>query len=292
MKSFRVFIYGVAGLVFASVGLFAQGINPTNPGVSTTPVYVPDTSHAGGPLPDGILAWDNLMESTNAEAGQAEAHFVFNFTNISSGNVVILNVHPSCGCTTVQLPPLPWTIPPGTNGQIGLTVNLAGKSGSLFKTANVSTDKGSKDLSLRITIVPVPAPPPMSDDERARNLAAAKVDPQAIFKGDCVSCHVKTGEGKYGQPLYEAVCGVCHDSPRRADIVPDLHNLKVPTNDEFWRTWTAHGRAGTLMPAFSTAEGGPLNDMQIASIAAYLNFAIPSHVPPLPAGAADLVPLK
>jgi hypothetical protein len=61
-------------------------------------------------------------------------------------------------------------------------------------------------------------------------------------------------------------------------MVPDLHNLKVPTNDEFWRTWTAHGKPGSLMPAFATAEGGPLNDMQIASIATYLNFAIPSHV--------------
>jgi hypothetical protein len=35
------------------------------------------------------------------------------------------------------------------------------------------------------------------------------------------------------------------------------------------------------MPAFSTAEGGPLNDMQIATIAAYLDTAIPSL--PVPA---------
>jgi hypothetical protein len=36
------------------------------------------------------------------------------------------------------------------------------------------------------------------------------------------------------------------------------------------------------MPAFSTAEGGPLNDMQIATIAAYLNMIIPSQpLPPL-----------
>jgi mono/diheme cytochrome c family protein len=185
----------------------------------------------------------------------------------------------------VQLPSLPWIVTPGTNGQIGLTVNLAGKSGTLFKTAKVSTDKGFKEVSLRISIMPAPAPPPMSDEERARNLAAAKVDRQAVFKGDCVNCHVKPGEGKYGQTLYDGVCGVCHESAHRADMVPDLHNLKVPTNDEFWRTWTAHGRAGTLMPAFSTAEGGPLNDMQIASIAAYLNYAIPSHVAMPAAGA-------
>ena len=31
------------------------------------------------------------------------------------------------------------------------------------------------------------------------------------------------------------------------------------------------------MPAFATSQGGPLNDMQIASLAAYLNAIIPPH---------------
>ena len=61
--------------------------------------------------------------------------------------VTILSVRPSCGCTTAKLPPLPWTLAPGTNGQIEATVNLPGKSGTLFKTLNVYTDKGSKLLS-------------------------------------------------------------------------------------------------------------------------------------------------
>jgi mono/diheme cytochrome c family protein len=65
-------------------------------------------------------------------------------------------------------------------------------------------------------------------------------------------------------------------------MVPDLHNLKTPTNDQFWQTWIAHGKPGSLMPAFAIADGGPLSDMQIASLAAYLNSAIPSHAPPAP----------
>jgi mono/diheme cytochrome c family protein len=65
-------------------------------------------------------------------------------------------------------------------------------------------------------------------------------------------------------------------------MVADLHTLKTPTNEDFWRTWIAHGKPGSLMPAFSTAEGGPLNDMQIASLAAYLNAAIPSRAAPPP----------
>jgi hypothetical protein len=62
-------------------------------------------------------------------------------------------------------------------------------------------------------------------------------------------------------------------------MVPDLHNLKVPTNGDFWRTWITHGKPGSLMPAFSTPQGGPLTDMQIASLAAFSTPRFPSHVP-------------
>jgi mono/diheme cytochrome c family protein len=246
---------------------------------TTPPVYVPDMSHVGEPLPDGILAWDNLMKSTDAAADQAQAHFTFNLTNVSAGNVAIVNVHPSCGCTTAQLPPMPWLLAPGANGQINLTVNLAGKSGTLFKTVNIATDKGSKTLTLQIKILP-PVVPTLSDADRIRGMALAKVDRQAVFKNDCATCHAIPGNGKYGMALYNAVCGVCHEGEHRASMVPDLHTLKVPTNDQFWRIWIAHGKPGSLMPAFSTTDGGPLNDMQIASLAAYLDVAMPSRVAP------------
>jgi len=69
----------------------------------------------------------------------------------------------------------------------------------------------------------------------------------------------KPGEGKYGKALYDAVCAICHEGKDRSTLVPDLHNIKTPTNVDFWQTWIAHGRAGSLMPAFSTADGGPLS---------------------------------
>jgi mono/diheme cytochrome c family protein len=270
---------GAAGLFLIGTIVFAAGPPPaTNTIVTTPPVYVPNISHANDPLPDGILAWDEISKSADAAADQPQVHFVYSLTNVSSGNVVILSVRPSCGCTTTELPPLPWTIAPGTNGQIGATVNLAGKSGTLIKTVNVSTDKGSKTLMLRINILP-PVIPKMTEEERARDIAAAKIDRQAVFQGDCAKCHLKNIQGKYGKPLFDSVCAICHEAEQRASMVPDLHNLKTPTNDEFWRTWIAHGKAGSLMPAFSSADGGPLTDIQIASIAAYLNVAIPSQVP-------------
>ena len=252
--------------------------NAPTPVIATSPaVYVPDMSHATDPMPDGILAWDAVTKAVDAAADQAQAQFTFWFTNISSGKFAIVYVKPSCGCTTAQLPELPWMLAPGATGKIGLTVNLQGKNGTLTKTVTVATEKGSRVLMLRINILP-PVIPTMTEEDRARGLAAAKVDRQAVFKGDCATCHVKPGDGKYGKALFDAVCAICHEGEHRASMVPDLHALKTPTNDEFWQTWIAHGKPGSLMPAFSTADGGPLNDMQIASLAAYLNTAIPSHV--------------
>jgi cytochrome c5 len=193
--------------------------------------------------------------------------------------VAILEVHPSCGCTTAQLPPLPWIIPPGANGQFGLTVNLAGRTGMQVKTVNVKTDKGFKQLILKINILP-PVVPTQSDADRAHALEMAKADRQTVFQGDCAICHVKPGTGKYGKPLYDAVCAICHESTTRASMVPDLHNIKTPPNVDFWQTWIAHGKAGSLMPAFSTADGGPLSEMQITSLAGYLNMTIPSQAAP------------
>ncbi len=283
MKASYFLLCGLAGVLFAGTGFLAADDYSANATAASAPIYVPDLSHANEPLPDGVLAWNSLAQSTNVPADSDQAHFLLSFTNVSSGNVSISDVHPTCGCTTADLPPLPWTIPPGGGGQIPVTVNLSlnitGDEGTLLKAVNVSTDKGSKQLLLRINFLP-PVIPHLTDAERANGMAIAKTDRQAIFKTDCATCHAKATAGRYGKALYDAVCAVCHEADQRAEAVPDLHNLKTPTNVEYWRTWIAHGKAGSLMPAFATAEGGPLNDMQIASLAAYLNNWIPPRVPP------------
>ena len=276
MKAVRAIFFTVAALDLIGAAVFAAGPAPaTNTIVTAPPISV---SHANDPLPDGILAWDWLSNTTNATAGQEAAHFVSSFTNISPGNVVILNVRPSCGCTTAELPPRPWTIPPGAGGQIRLSVDLREKSGTLFKSVNVTTDKGNKTLRLCI-IIQAPVTVKMTDAERARGLAAAKIDRQAVFRSDCATCHVNNIQGKYGKQLYDSVCAICHEAEQRATMVPDLRTLKTPTNDAFWRAWIAHGKPGSLMPAFAASDGGPFNDTQIGSIAAYLDLMTSAHVP-------------
>jgi mono/diheme cytochrome c family protein len=278
MRLRQILFSATTGLCFIA-GIFSAA-GQTNRTVTTAPVYVPDYSHSGQPLPDGVLAWDALFKAVDATNGQDFARFTCSFTNVSPDRVAILNVHPSCGCTTAELPPVPWLIPAGSNGIISIKVNLEGKIGTLFKSVAITTDKGMKSVMLRINILPPPPMPPMSEAERAAGIAAAKLDRQAVFKGDCASCHLKNVGGKYGQQLYAAVCSVCHEANPRATMVPDLHHLQVPTNEEFWRTWITAGKAGSLMPAFATSQGGPFNDLQIASLAAYLNAVNPSHVPP------------
>jgi hypothetical protein len=61
-------------------------------------------------------------------------------------------------------------------------------------------------------------------------------------------------------------------------MVPDLHKLDEQTDEFFWRFWISHGNPASLMPAFDKSENGPLTDMQIVSLATYLNVAIPSHI--------------
>jgi mono/diheme cytochrome c family protein len=271
-----------AALLIFAMGRFGTAAQPSN-AVATSAVYVPDTSHANEPMPDGILVWNSLLQTADSTNDTEAVRFSFTFTNVAAGPVTLLSVRPSCGCTTAQMPPVPWQVPAGSNGEIKLNVNVQGKTGSLFKQVGIVTDKGMKNLMLRINVLPPPRPPAMSEAQRAAGVVAAMADRQAVFKGDCASCHVRKVEGKYGQQLFEAVCVICHEAEHRASMVPDLHNLPVPTNEEFWRTWITSGKAGTLMPAFATSQGGPLTDLQIASLAAYLNAVCPSKATNAPA---------
>jgi mono/diheme cytochrome c family protein len=83
--------------------------------------------------------------------------------------------------------------------------------------------------------------------------------------------------GKLGKDLYDKACGICHDAEHRATMVPNLHALNHDTNLDFWKTWASQGKLGSLMPAFAAAEGGPLDDAQIKSLAQYLASTIPAH---------------
>jgi mono/diheme cytochrome c family protein len=233
-----------------------------------------------------VLSWARPVQEVSVAADTSNARFGFDFTNGSAKAVAILAVEPSCGCTTVKLPPLPWIVAAGQSGHLDVNVDVSEKSGVLTKTIAIKTTRGTDTLTLKITVPPW-VMRTRSEAERARGMAAARADRQAVFRGECASCHSRALTAKRdGKELYESACAICHEGKSRATMVPDLHRLKpppgvIPSNAEaFWEDRIAHGKAGTLMPAFSTKEGGPLTDNQVAAIARYLDTAIPLFGPP------------
>ena len=245
-------------------------------GSAPAPQSVPAAPVQTTALPTNILAWDALTKEYTLKQGEIEAHFTFHFTNISTENLIITSAAGSCGCTVPKLPPVPWTNAPGAVGEIPVTMNTAGKSGIVFKTVTVNTDKGPSMLTVKATI-PAPEAAVAGPMDRNKNQELAKADRQAVFKGDCARCHVEPAKGKLGKELYDKSCGICHEAEHRATMVANLHALNHDTNADYWRTWISQGKPGSLMPAISTSQGGPLSDDQINSLVQYLVAAIPAQ---------------
>lgn len=283
-------------------GAVAQVNPPSSPQIVSPVVAVPP---AGTPIPSAPFAspipgfgaadpnaikWDAELKEHSPKVGDAEAKFSFWLTNVSSSDVLINSVRTSCGCTVAKLPAQPWRIPPGSNGPIDVTLNLAGKSGLISKGVTVDTSVGIKQLTVRANIpapaggvanggVPVMASGTMGDAERLKNMQLALADRQVLFKNqDCAKCHAEPAKGKTdGRLLYAAVCATCHNSQHRAAQVPDLRTLAKPTDADYWRQWIMHGRAGSMMPAFAESEGGPLNQQQVNALVDFMVKAFPSR---------------
>jgi len=274
-----LFYVAVILAVGTKLGAFrGRSLPPLNSNLNPRPASgfgasaVPE-NHA--PLPHGILVFDAELKQTTVHDGDAQAHFMFNFTNVSSKDVTISGVKTSCGCTTAELPQMPWILPPHAKGRIPVTMNVLGHTGKDSKTVTVTTVLGFKTLNVEANILPPPEDNSMGD--RERNLALAKVDRQAVFEGNCAKCHADPTKDKMGRELYAAACGICHEASPRSTMVPNLNALPVPTSFDFWQTWISQGKTNSLMPAFAQIAGGPLSAVQIASLAKYLASTITSH---------------
>jgi mono/diheme cytochrome c family protein len=219
--------------------------------------------------PRAELAWDSLVQEHHAQPGESAKRFGFAVSNPSAGEIVITAITPSCGCTVVKMPPLPWKLAPGASGRIEASMDWAGRFGLFSKAISVETSAGPQVLTLRIQI-PNPEGMLTLPLTRARNLQAAVADRQAVFRQDCARCHAAPATGLQGEKLYLTACGICHEAAHRATMVPDLKALKRTTDAAFWRESITHGKPGSLMPAFAQSDGGPLDGEQIESLVAYL----------------------
>ena len=224
------------------------------------------------PKPPHPLVWDAMEKTLDArpkDGGIAE--FEFTATNRSDKPVEIVELRPSCGCTTTEMPARPWILAPGARGSFKAQADFRGKSGKFTKTVYVMSDPGSQMLILNVNIIET------EEERRQRNQQMALADRQAVFRGECAACHVEPTVGKTGEGLFQTACGICHLAPHRASMVPDLMVASAPRDEAYWRQWIAQGREGSLMPAFANRHGGPLTDPQIDSLIEYALKTLPTQ---------------
>jgi len=124
-----------------------------------------------------------------------------------------------------------------------VAVELTAKWGAFTKTIAVETKSETNLLMIMVNV--------LEPDARGKNRIVAFTDRQAVFKGDCASCHLQPAVGKMGADLYRSICTICHEAEHRAEMVPDLAHLKVPTDTKYWEQSLRIGKPGSLMPAFS-----------------------------------------
>jgi cytochrome c553 len=231
------------------------------------------------------LVWTPPSQYYTATNGTIGAKFTFKVKNASKSEYVIDDIKTSCDCTTAGIPSKPWRLAPGETSQLEAIVDLRDRirgvtsSDIVLKDIYVFSTNMTNTLTITITI-PAGLTNTMTQPEMDRiwGQQLTLVDRRAIFQNACANCHLVPAYGKYGENLYHATCGICHDDAHRAPMVPDLRGLKTEIDTNYWRNWITHGKTNTLMPAFLNAEGGPLEAAQVDSLVAYMTNAFPRPV--------------
>jgi hypothetical protein len=100
------------------------------------------------------LKWEQPKQSLFPEPSEKAVTAKYRFTNLSSTPVTIVDVHPSCGCTTTTLAKK--TYAPGESGEIDATFNFAGHVGHQEKWIYVSTNVQGSEPALLSLVVDIP----------------------------------------------------------------------------------------------------------------------------------------
>ncbi|MCA9120443.1 MAG: DUF1573 domain-containing protein [Planctomycetaceae bacterium] len=252
------------------------------------PVAVVEPRVVSGPrvvraIPDDgsarVLSWDAVQRRRVIKDGEGPVRFSFRMKNVSQETVVIEKVSVSCGCTSFDTRAMPFTLAPGAFENIKISMHVTGNIGTVTKSILVQGSRANWTLLVTTEVLPradevaglgLSSGAGMPATARSRNIRLAQTDRQAVFRGDCASCHSRFAEGQFGYNLYLGACAICHDAAHRASMVPDLRAAAVLRDATDWRQHIDDGLDGTLMPAFAKAKGGILSDEQIESLIKFL----------------------
>ena len=100
------------------------------------------------------LKWDQPQQKISVKPGDKAVTAKYRFTNNSSSPVTIVDVRPSCGCTTATLAKK--TYAPGESGEIDAKLNFAGHTGHQEKWIYVTTNSSGTEPTLLTLAVDIP----------------------------------------------------------------------------------------------------------------------------------------
>jgi hypothetical protein len=100
------------------------------------------------------LKWDQPRQKLSVKPGDEAVTAKYRFTNEGTSPVTIVDVRPSCGCTTATLAKKRYA--PGESGEIDAKMNFAGHTGHQEKWIYVTTNVAGKEPMLLTLAVDIP----------------------------------------------------------------------------------------------------------------------------------------
>ncbi|HEX6566167.1 MAG TPA: DUF1573 domain-containing protein [Chthoniobacterales bacterium] len=99
----------------------------------------------------GQLKWDQPQQKLSVKPGEKAVTAKYRFANNGTSPVTIVDVRPSCGCTTATLAKK--TYAPGESGEIDAKLNFAGHTGHQEKWIYVTTNlPGTEPTALTLAV--------------------------------------------------------------------------------------------------------------------------------------------
>jgi hypothetical protein len=100
------------------------------------------------------LKWEQPQQKLSAKPGDKAVTAKYRFSNEGTSSVTIVDVHPSCGCTTATLAKKMYA--PGESGEIDAKMNFAGHTGHQEKWIYVTTNVAGTEPTLLSLAVDIP----------------------------------------------------------------------------------------------------------------------------------------
>ena len=113
------------------------------------------TTAASTTLKADDMAFENLTHDFGTVAEGPDATCVFTFKNTGKEPLIIQKAAPSCGCTVPSFSSEP--VPPGGTGTINVAYHTKGKPNPFTKTINVTSNAGSKMLTIKGNVEKAPS---------------------------------------------------------------------------------------------------------------------------------------